>query len=68
MHGDLPVLEGALIRQGGRQLGPLLLADEEIQPVVLQQLLVVVAGEQYGGRVDAGDVEIRLHAADDHVG
>ncbi|MNK77495.1 hypothetical protein D3C87_970940 [compost metagenome] len=68
MHGDLPVLEGALIRQGGRQLGPLLLADEEIQPVVLQQLLVVVAGEQYGGRVDAGDVEVRLHAADDHVG
>ena len=68
VHGDLPVLQSALLGQGGGQLVTLLLADEEIQPVVLQQLLVVIAGEQDGRRVDAGDVEIRLHAADDHVG
>ena len=68
MHDDFPVIERALVRQDGCQLGPLLLADEEIQPVVLKQLLMMVTGEQDGGRVDAGDVEIRFHAADDHVG
>ena len=35
---------------------------------MLQQLLLVVAGQQYGCRVDAGDGQIRFHAADDHVG
>ncbi|CAJ1767996.1 hypothetical protein LMCDFJHI_02542 [Aeromonas salmonicida] len=68
MHDDLFVLNGAMIGQGQSQVFPLLLADKQIQPVVLQYFLLVIAGQQYGRRVDAGDVEIRLHATDDHVG
>jgi peptide methionine sulfoxide reductase MsrB len=33
-----------------------------------QELKPEKVDEQDGRRVDAGDVEIRLHAADDHVG
>ncbi len=68
VHDDLFVLDGTVIGQDQRQLFTLFLADEQIQPAVLQDLLLVVAGQQYGGRVDAGDGEVGFHAADEHVG